>query len=273
MPIYVQDLIDPDTKTWRSAEVNRLFREPEAKLINGLTVSRWGCPDKLIWHFTKHGGFTVKSAYEVAQFLQRNGELGRQGQGESSVRNTHRPIWTSIWKLQAQPKLRSFLWRACLNALAVRQNLKRRHVELEDVCAICGNEGKSQVHLFFHCKFTKVFWFTCLLQLDTRVIIGGDFLSCWQFLLQKYTNEDNYQDILQCNGWLVGSGGYGRIGVLLFLRGIMHTHKTLLSLAKSKLWNLWKLGQPVYRSFTNSQDPQSGTATGSRVGRNRPMAG
>ncbi|XP_021808910.1 uncharacterized protein LOC110752537 [Prunus avium] len=42
-------------------------------------------------------------------------------------------------------KIRSFIWRACLNAPVVRQNLKRRHVDLEDVCARCGCGGECQV--------------------------------------------------------------------------------------------------------------------------------
>ncbi|KAI5337638.1 hypothetical protein L3X38_016909 [Prunus dulcis] len=112
MPIYVRDSIDLVTKQWRGAEVERLFMEIEAKLINGLAISRWGCPDKLIWHFTKHGGFTTA----VDEYL------------EATV----------------PPKIKSFIWRACLNALVVRQNLKRRHVDLEDVCALCGGEGESQ---------------------------------------------------------------------------------------------------------------------------------
>ncbi|CAL9017614.1 unnamed protein product [Prunus brigantina] len=165
MPTYVKELIEPTTKQWKSAEVDRFFLASEAELIKSMAISKWGCPDKRIWHFTNHGGFTVKSAYEVAQFLQRNGELGRQGQGEPSVRNNHRPLWTSIWKLQVPPKIRNFVWRACLNTLA----------------------------------FARVFWFSCPLQFDTRLITEGDFLACWQFLLKKYEHEDNRQDILQ---WL-----------------------------------------------------------------------
>lgn len=38
----------------------------------------------LIWHFTKPGDYTVKSGYELAVNLQRNGEIGGKGEGESS---------------------------------------------------------------------------------------------------------------------------------------------------------------------------------------------
>ncbi|KAI5353735.1 hypothetical protein L3X38_006629 [Prunus dulcis] len=82
MPIYVKDLIDLVMKQWREVEVERLFMESEAKLINGLAISRWGCPDKLIWHFIKHGDFTVKSGRPIF--------TDKWGVGETRARGAQR---------------------------------------------------------------------------------------------------------------------------------------------------------------------------------------
>lgn len=56
----------------------------EAHIILSMPLSRSGCTNKLIWHYTKNGLYTVKSGYLIAQDLSQNGEIGRKGVGESS---------------------------------------------------------------------------------------------------------------------------------------------------------------------------------------------
>ncbi|TQD68687.1 hypothetical protein C1H46_045780 [Malus baccata] len=68
-------------------------------------------------------------------------------------------------------------------------NLVRRGVRLETNCPHCGNEGETQVHLFFKCPYARVFWFGSPLQMDVVSVEGEDFLECWKWLCRKYGLE------------------------------------------------------------------------------------
>ncbi|CAL9012588.1 unnamed protein product, partial [Prunus brigantina] len=108
--------------SWRCDLISRLFPPNEARLITSLPISRWGCPDRLMWHFHKQGVYTVRSGYDLALYLKRNGELGVKGTGEGSRQSGQAAVWKGIWRLRIPPKLQTFLWKACRSALAVRHN-------------------------------------------------------------------------------------------------------------------------------------------------------
>lgn len=65
--------------------IDRCFNIEEARIIKSIPLSKFGCIDQLFWHYTKSGVYTVKSSYLIAQDLNRNGELGCKGVGESSI--------------------------------------------------------------------------------------------------------------------------------------------------------------------------------------------
>ena len=67
--------------------------------------------DNLVWQENSSNNFTVKSTYQVALRLQD------KAQSEHSRARLDRPIWRKIWKLNAPPKVRNFLWQACSNIL------------------------------------------------------------------------------------------------------------------------------------------------------------
>ncbi|CAB4277831.1 unnamed protein product [Prunus armeniaca] len=61
-----------------------------------MPLSRWGCPDRLMWHFHKQGVYTVRSGYGLALYLKRNGELGFKGDGEGSRQSNQAAVWKGI---------------------------------------------------------------------------------------------------------------------------------------------------------------------------------
>ncbi|CAL2267792.1 unnamed protein product [Prunus armeniaca] len=75
MPHRVMDLIDPEVRIWQRDLIQRYFTLEEAQLILPMVISWWGCPDRQIWHFIKHGRYTVKSGYDLAIKLRRNGVI------------------------------------------------------------------------------------------------------------------------------------------------------------------------------------------------------
>ncbi|CAL8112885.1 unnamed protein product [Prunus armeniaca] len=167
-----QGLIDDQTKMWNRDLILRCFNSADAQTILSLPLSRWGCDDRLVWHFTTHGGYSVHTGYEFALTLRKSGELGGKVEGECSYGNDRKKFWKSIWRLQVPPKIRAFVWRSCRNALAVKGNLRRRSVDVDNTCVLCGCEGESQ-------------------------LIGEEFSECWDNLLQKYEKHRNSQEILQ----------------------------------------------------------------------------
>lgn len=104
MPDLVQGLIDPETQTWKRDLVMRCFNGEEAQTILLLPTSRWGGEDKMIWHFTAHGGYSMHSGYAIALDLRKNGELGRKAKGEGSSDCGQKSFWKSIWRLPTPPK-------------------------------------------------------------------------------------------------------------------------------------------------------------------------
>ncbi|CAL2255004.1 unnamed protein product [Prunus armeniaca] len=93
---------------WRS--ILKGWQE-EADSILAMALSRFGCSDCLMWHFTKDGLYTVKSG---------------RGDGGTSVDRGGRRLWKSIWELNIVGKIRHFIWRCCQNYLAVQCNLRQR---------------------------------------------------------------------------------------------------------------------------------------------------
>ncbi|XP_050156248.1 uncharacterized protein LOC126630165 [Malus sylvestris] len=79
----VNDLIDAESSTWDVGLVNNLFDDEEARIILGMPTSVTGGTDQLIWHYFRHGQYTVRTGYGVAIELHENGELGRKGTGMS----------------------------------------------------------------------------------------------------------------------------------------------------------------------------------------------
>ncbi|VVA39354.1 PREDICTED: reverse mRNAase [Prunus dulcis] len=89
--------------------VCHVFNKEEADSILAMALSRFGCPNHLMWHFTKNGLYTVKSGYRVAVELDSNGLLGRRGGGGTSVDRGGRRLWKSIWGLNVASKIRHFV--------------------------------------------------------------------------------------------------------------------------------------------------------------------
>lgn len=80
-------------------------------LIRTIPISRLGCADQRIWHYTKTGFYFVRSRYHVAMDMMKNGELGRKGSGMSSNSSTLEGVWKRIWSLKVPHKLRFLFGR------------------------------------------------------------------------------------------------------------------------------------------------------------------
>ncbi|KAH7861702.1 hypothetical protein Vadar_029571 [Vaccinium darrowii] len=95
----VSHFIDDSSRKWNGKLVQEVFNPQEAELIMGIPISRFERKDTAAWHFTRNGIYTVKSGYETALALRRNGQMGNGIVGEGSNRESRRDMWKSVWAL------------------------------------------------------------------------------------------------------------------------------------------------------------------------------
>lgn len=60
------------------------FNQEDVAPILSIPLNRTGYRDRLVWHHTVTGDYSVRSGYRVAVSLIENDALGRKGQSSSS---------------------------------------------------------------------------------------------------------------------------------------------------------------------------------------------
>lgn len=81
-------------------------------------------------------------------------------QGESSQLREQDFPWKKFWAIKrVAPKIKSFLWRAFNNGIAVSQRISRRVEGASTICNICNSEEESVNHLLIHCNFAQAVGF------------------------------------------------------------------------------------------------------------------
>ncbi|KAK0595746.1 hypothetical protein LWI29_009655 [Acer saccharum] len=148
--LQVADLIDNEFPGWNINALNHHFLPIDREIILSIPVSYLGGPDSISWHFDKSGSYTVKSGYRLALSEKLN----------SSVSNSTitRKWWTSIWNQNVPPKVKVFVWRACLNAIPAGFNLWKRRILDQPFCSLCRSSVDVPGHSLFWCKEAKRVW-------------------------------------------------------------------------------------------------------------------
>ena len=136
----VQDLFIPRTREWDIELLQELSCPRDVQAIAQTPASTTRGGDQLIWHFTKNGMYLVKSGYRL--FLS-----GR----DQHVSAGNRGNWLTIWNLKLPPRVKIFLWHACLGCLPVLATLQGRGVQLNPLCPICHQEPETIMHALLLC--------------------------------------------------------------------------------------------------------------------------
>lgn len=119
--------------------------------------------DKLIWTGNKAGSYSVKSGYNSLCSL---GNSSNANQASPSYQPP-RILWTTIWQLHTNPKIRFFLWSACNNALSTKENPFGRKMVLDPLCPVYRLAPETPEHLLILCDWTKHIWLDPRLNCDT----------------------------------------------------------------------------------------------------------
>jgi ribonuclease HI len=151
----VSQLIDPYSGLWDEPRLRELFLTVDVNRILQIPLNTQGFDDFIAWNHTKHGRFTVRSAYYLQwkhKFGPRAGQLSMPG---SSVNN---PVWKSLWKLKIPGKVKIFIWRAMHGIIPVKSILVNRHVGTSGQCPICYQAAEDIMHLLFKCPTAADLW-------------------------------------------------------------------------------------------------------------------
>ncbi|KAM1396893.1 hypothetical protein ACFX2I_014538 [Malus domestica] len=99
----VKELFRVDGMTWHEELIRSWFEPCDAALILSIPFSRYELQDQLIWHFTKHGDYSVKSGYKVACRMISSGELDNLLQGVGFG------LWR-LWKCRNDRTFNGVVW-------------------------------------------------------------------------------------------------------------------------------------------------------------------
>lgn len=173
----VADLIDHDTCSWKEATIRACFQGEDAEAILATPLSERRPHDRMIWNNTKSGKFTVKSAYYLV--VKAFSVKGNKIPSPSTVNKS----WKKVWHINIPPSTRHFLWRACLEALPTKAGLRKRGVNVDPTCAICGEGYESVTHIMFECPTAIQTWGLTPIRIDFQAAWSLKFRSfCWNMI-------------------------------------------------------------------------------------------
>ncbi|CAH9135001.1 unnamed protein product, partial [Cuscuta epithymum] len=140
----VEGLISNGNREWDRDLVFELFNPRDMSLILGLPLSQRDVPDRIFWPLEDKGNFSVKSCYRALV-----GEVNSSG---------HKVNWTSMWKFDIPPKVKSFFWQTCAGHLPTADKLLKRRVACQSICPVCSQEEETLLHIFGSCHKALQVW-------------------------------------------------------------------------------------------------------------------
>nr|POE70401.1 hypothetical protein CFP56_61894 [Quercus suber] len=187
-------LLDFSSQGWRHDLLSLLFSPRDKELI--LSVPLCGKPmeDALVWPFTPTGSYTVKSGY---RFLHnsRSLDIGEYHPEENK-------LWKKVWGMQVQPKVRNFLWKAIMNSIPTKLNLKRHMVQMDECCDHYHEEPEDVLHTLWSCPSISQAWS----QFDTWENLDcSPCFSSFKDLVEIVVEEGNDLNYFATTVWAIWS--------------------------------------------------------------------
>jgi hypothetical protein len=178
-------LINEESQSWNSEVIHSLFSDWEAGLICSIPLPpRWK-PDRLFWNETSSGLFFVKSAY----FLQLKCRA-TEVEGQCSSVEKDKKFWKFLWALSLPPKIKMFLWRACVGVLPTYELLWRRHMRLEGSCPCCLHALESVDHILWACPVAVDVWLESNLKIQKWDRFFNHFFDLMMFVKERLSSDE-----------------------------------------------------------------------------------
>ncbi|XP_026419814.1 uncharacterized protein LOC113315772 [Papaver somniferum] len=164
----VNQLIDHDSKTWKTDILNVLFDENIVAEIINIRIPIAG-KDQLRWEPSSNGIFTIKSAYS---------SIFNDSLVDKPTKNNLDICWKSFWRYKLSQRVQHFMWKYLHGCIATKSRLSRFTRHQDNSCALCNNNNAETLqHLFFECPSMGDWTRTKSLQINNNsfVIIADKF--------------------------------------------------------------------------------------------------
>ncbi|XP_042944592.1 uncharacterized protein LOC122278468 [Carya illinoinensis] len=175
--------------SWKIDLVKDIFEEGEGSVILQTPISFMNSRDRLIWHGTKDGSFSVSSS----SHMEKDKELEVKGQVSTS--NSFKGVWNKIWQLHTTSSEKMFLWRACQDSLPIYVNLFKRKVVSDPLRPICTREEESTLHALWNCEAAKDICCLCSKKLHKSSSSHLTMLVFFETLIEVL-NADELQEFV-----------------------------------------------------------------------------
>jgi hypothetical protein len=156
-----------------------IFGELE-QVINSMVIKE--VDDRWVWRPDVGNGFSVKSLYESLDhiLLPRN-----------VVSSSEEFAFRTIWKSAAPSKVSALAWQVFLNRIPTKENLCRRGIlrTNETACMLCRDGGESVRHLFLHCDYAVVIWYSVCRWLGVVVVLPAEVVMSYGVLVGSGSNK------------------------------------------------------------------------------------
>uniref|UniRef100_A0A2N9I5D1 Reverse transcriptase domain-containing protein n=1 Tax=Fagus sylvatica TaxID=28930 RepID=A0A2N9I5D1_FAGSY len=180
----VDQLIIQPQMEWDHDLLDKIFLPYDAEAIKNIPLSHRAPQDKFCWPGTTHGGYTVKSGYQLLIHLEK-----QQLPGCSSNDNLQH-LWKAVWSLKIPKKCQTFAWRASREALPTRVNLMKRRIPLDPLCENCRNSQEDVLHAVWACPLIQPAWENEAWTLSLRSSQLLDYADLFSKVIESGSSKD-----------------------------------------------------------------------------------
>ncbi|KAK1361719.1 hypothetical protein POM88_046193 [Heracleum sosnowskyi] len=136
---------------WDESFIKNIFNSEDAQTILKIPWGSNEIKDKIIWHYSKNGEYSVKSGYKAAMICKDD--------AESSNMTYTKSWWNYVWKMIVPPKVKHFIWRVSHSWLPVNFELSRRNIPVMKFCQMCGICDIEDIsHSLWRCPSISHMW-------------------------------------------------------------------------------------------------------------------
>ncbi|XP_010480522.1 PREDICTED: uncharacterized protein LOC104759275 [Camelina sativa] len=178
---------------WHLPILEEYMDPADIPLIQSLPVSKSFRSDRLIWHYTKSGKYSVRSGYRLARELQKEVEFGP----------TCTVLRAQAWKLEVPSKVQHFFWQVASGSLPVKERIAHRGVRCDVTCQRCGFVVESINHALFECVRSRLVWELSPIHIPTSGFPHGSVYSNLDFIYSKVLSSSGGSTIGYLLPWML----------------------------------------------------------------------
>ncbi|KAL2939042.1 hypothetical protein RDABS01_022491 [Bienertia sinuspersici] len=179
----VSDFLSPNPLQWNRLAIFRFFQPSVANQIIQMELLVNPSSDEIYWKLHKTGNYCVKSGYSF--FLALNSDACDQGSQTDK-------FFKFLWAMSIMPKWKVFLWKILHNGLPLSSALIMRHIQVTDMCPLCGQEPETYQHLFRLCPLVQRVWASSSLGIRSTTNLSRPFHHWVKEFLILFIEQDGH---------------------------------------------------------------------------------